>query len=212
MSEGSNSSVLSYVITLGAVAIGWVLGETSGWFKKRYSVRNLKKSLFLEIEDCHSWLLRNQITLEHLIQLAVLKEVGEFGPVEVPTYIYDNHIPQILPHLSRSERISYISIYNLIRSSHKDSIKLRELGQKVNSADFEIKEFSSILEAVFYNTSLAIFQIQYHLDNTSTLNVDKFSAKFTKELEHKITNRVHELCIEAKRIGLAEVHQKYIEN
>lgn len=109
MSEGNGSSILGYVITLGAVALGWFLGETSGWFKKKYSLRNVKKSLYLEIDDCRSWLLRNQITLEHLIQLAVLKVAGDFGPVEVPTFIYDNHIAEILPYLSRSERISFNS-------------------------------------------------------------------------------------------------------
>jgi len=34
MTEDSNSSILSYAVPLGCVALGWVLGLTSGWFKK----------------------------------------------------------------------------------------------------------------------------------------------------------------------------------
>ena len=75
-----------------------------------------------------------------------------------------------------------------------------------------MKEFSGTMEAVYFNTSMAIWQIQYHLDNKSNLDVDKFSNEFGKQLEHKIDGRIQELCIEANRIGLAEVKKKYVED
>lgn len=209
MSESSDSSTINYVITIAAVALGWFLGETTGWLKKRWSIRNLKQSLLLEIEDCLSWLTRNQITLEGLIQLSVHKEIGDFGPVEVPTHIYGTHFPEISPNLTRSERTSYNSIHNLIRSFERDSSKLTELTRACKKDISRISEFSGILEAMYHNVSIAIFQIKFHLDNRNNLNVDNFSDGDSRRFNKQIENRIRELCIEANRIGLEELRRKH---
>jgi hypothetical protein len=209
MSDPTDTGILKYIITLVAVAFGWFLGETTGWLKKRWSVHNLKKSLLLEIEDALGWLRRNQITIEHIIQLVVLNEFIDAGPVQVPTHIYDNHFPEISTHLTRSERVSYNSIYNLIHLCDKDSGRLVDLIRSNQFNNNKRKEFKGVLEAMHHNVYMAISQIQYHLANRKDLDVFKVTDEQTKQIEDEIIRRLHEICSQAKQIGLEEVKQRY---
>jgi hypothetical protein len=199
------------ILALIAVLFGWILGETTSLLKKRWSIRNLKKSLFLEIEDALSWLKRNQITLEYVIQLAVLKEFIDVGPVKVPTHIYDKHFPEISPHLTKSERVSYNSIYNLIHRSYEDMSRLIDLIRADPGDDEKRRELTGILEAIYHNTSMAIYQIQYHLANKENLDINKVTGEHAKQIDDGITRRLHEICSEAIRIGIEEVKRRNYE-
>lgn len=209
MNETTDTNTMNIIIPLMCIVFGWFLGETTSLFKKRWTIWNLKKSLLLEIKDCLSWLLRNQITLEYMIQLTVLGAFVDSGPVEVPTHIFDKHFPEISPHLTRHERTSYNSIYNLIRSSQKDSIRVVELIRNCAKGKTRTSEFSGILEAVYYNTSLAIYQIQYHIDHHKDLNIDKVTGEDAARIDKSIGKRIKDLVIEAKKIGLDEVSRRH---
>ncbi len=209
MSDTVSSNNLGHIITLAAVVFGWILGETTGLLKKRWSVCILKRSLYVEMTDALSWLKRNQITIEHIIQLTVLKEFIDFGPVKVPTHIYDKHFPEISPHLTSSERVSYNSIYNLIHRYHEDSSRLIEL---IRSEDFDktkSKEYMGILEALYYNISMAVYQIQYHIANKDNLDVYSVTGEQANQINDSITNRIHEIRAEAKRLGLEEIKRRH---
>jgi len=209
MSEALSSINLNHIIALAAVVFGWFIGETTGLLKKRWSIRNLKKSLYVEMSDTLSWLKRNQLTIEHIIQLTVLKEFVDFGPVKVPTHIYDKHFPEISPNLTNSERVSYNSIYNLIHRSHDDSLRLIDLIRSENFDKTKSKEYMGILEALYYNISMAVYQIQYHIDNKDDLDVYIVTGEQEKEIDDSIKNRIHEICAEAMRLGLAEIKRKH---
>lgn len=209
MSDTVSSNNLVYIITLAAVVFGWFLGEATALLKKRWSIRILKRSLYVEMTEALSWLKRNQITIEHIIQLTVLKEFIDFGPVKVPTHIYDKHFTEILPHLTNSERVSYNSIYNLIHRYHEDSQRLTKLIRSENFDKAKIKEYMEILEAVYYNISMAIYQIQYHMANKGNLDVYSVTGEQAKQIDDSITNRIHEICAEAKRVGLEEIKRRH---
>ena len=51
MPDNAGSNILSNLITIGAVALGWFLGETTGWLKSKKKTNSLKKALFEEIQD-----------------------------------------------------------------------------------------------------------------------------------------------------------------
>lgn len=209
MSNTVSSINLGHIITLAAVVFGWVLGETTGLLKMRWSLHILKRSLYVEMTEALSWLKRNQITIEHIIQLTVLKEFIDFGPVQVPTHIYDKHFPEISPHLTNSERVSYNSIYNLIHRSHEDSSRLTELIRCENLDKTKSKEYMGILEALYNNISTAIYQIQYHMANKDNLDVYSVTGEQAKQIDNSITNRIHEICAEAKRLGLEEIKRRH---
>jgi hypothetical protein len=206
-----NTSINSAIVALAAVVAGWFLGETTGFLKKWWSVHNLKKSLFVEIEDALGWMKRNKITLEHIIQLTVLKERTEIAPVKVPTHIYDNHFPEISPHLTKSQRVSYNSIYNLMHLSYQDVQRLIELARAQPYDNAKDKEFATILESTYYNVCTAIYQIQYHLANYKHLNVNELTGEHAKQLDNDILNRLNKIISEAKEVGLEELKRRHYE-
>jgi hypothetical protein len=209
MSNPTDTSLLKHLVTLAAIVFGWFLGETTSWFKKRWSIRNLRKSLLLEIEDALDWLKRNQLTIEHIIQLTVLGELIDLGPIKVPTHIYDNYFHEISTHLTRSERVSYNSIYQHIHLSYKDSTRLVELIRSLPFDNNKRKEVAGILDAMYHNVSMAITQIQYHLANRKHLDVSKVSSEQAKQMEDAITAKLHDICSQARQIGLEEVKRRY---
>ena len=165
MAENTGLNIISNLVTLGAVTLGWLLGETTGWFKSKKRINSLKKALFEEIQDASSWLRRNQLTLEEIIQLSTIEYLSEVSPVSVPVHIYDKHFPEISVYLSRSERVSYNSIYHLINISHDQTKKIVVLRMACLRDKSKIREYLETLEAVYHNVSMAIWQIDYHTNH-----------------------------------------------
>ena len=209
MAGNTDHNILGNLVTLGAVALGWILGETTGWLKSKRKVNNLKNALFEEIKDGLSWLERNQLTLEKIIQLIVLNHYAEEAPVPVPTHIYDTHFPEISVHLTRSERISYNSIYNLIRISQEQVNNIVRLRINCISDGSKKKEYSETLEAAYRNVSMAIWQIEYHLHHGSKIDTDRLSGDVAKQIEKKIQERLIKILNEAKKSNVDEIKLNY---
>lgn len=209
MAESTGLNIISSLVTLGAVALGWLLGETTGWFKSKKRITVLKKALFEEIQDASSWLRRNQLTLEEIIQLSTIEYLSEVSPVSVPVHIYDKHFPEISVYLSRSERISYNSIYNLINISYDQIKKIRALRSACLSDKTKIKEYLETLDAAYYNISMAIWQINRHINYGSQINVDNLSGEDAKVIDDEIKEKLIKITNEAKTLSVSEIEKNY---
>lgn len=209
MAENIGLNIISTLVTLGAVALGWLLGETTGWFKSKKRITVLKKALFEEIQDALPLLRRNQLTLEEIIQLATIKYLPEDSPVPVPTHIYGKHFAEISVYLSRSERVSYNSIYNLINAYHDQTKKIAALRMACLSDKTKIKEYLETIEAVYYNASMAIWQINYHIRHGSRINVTSVSDKDAKVIDDEITEKLIKIINEAKTLSVSEIKENY---
>jgi len=211
MAENSGLNIISNLVTLGAVALGWVLGETTGWFKNKQRINNLKKALFEEIQDALSWLKRNQLTLEKTIQLATKEYLSEDGPVSVPTHIYAKHFPEISVYLSRSERVSYNSIYNLINISHDQAKKIEALRMACLRDKTKEREYLETLDAAYHNLSMAIWQINYHVKHGSHIDIERLSGEDAKRIDNDRREKLIKLINEAKTLSVEEIKKNYYE-
>ena len=66
-----------------------------------------------------------------------------------------------------------------------------------------------ILEALYYNISMAVYQIQYHIANKDNLDVYSVTGEQANQINDSITNRIHEIRAEAKRLGLEEIKRRH---
>ena len=96
-----------------------------------------------------------------------------------------------------------------ICSSQKDSTKLIDLIRAHALDKDKTKEISGLVEAVYYNISMAIYQIQYHIDNGDNLNVEKITGELARNINDDINKKLNEICTEAKEIGLEEVNRRH---
>jgi hypothetical protein len=207
MSE--NSSVVSNIITLFAVALGWFLGEATGLIRRHREIVKLKRALIIELKDCLGWLLRNKTTIEYNIRLAVLGQLPDSSPVKIPTHIYEKHFTDITVHLSNSERISFNSIYNLIAFCQYQTEQLVILRTACINDKQRLREFDSILEGMYHNLCLAIYLINYHLQSGKKLDVSKMSDEEQKIMLEKSNDDLQKIIMEAKSLGIKEVKEKY---
>ena len=187
------------LVKLGAIFLGWLLGEGTRWIREYYRIRNLKKALISELQDCRSQLLRNKLTLRYIIQHSFLGEPFDIVPAKIQTHIFDKYFPEISIYLGSSERISLNSIHNLIQRSYIQFDQMKT---------FNIE----LVKATYHNVSNAIVQIKLHLKYRNKLNVFAFDkGDLKKQLDKDVENEFQKMIQEAKEQGLEGVRKKYYE-
>jgi hypothetical protein len=209
LSMSENYSIWTYIITIFAVALGWFLGEATGMIRRRREIKKFKVALVSELEDCLGWLLRNKITIENNIRIVVLHQLPDTNPVKIPTHIYDNYFTEVVTHLSKSERTSFNSIYNLINYSHEQTNQLAKLRIACINDKSRRSEFDEILEGLYHNVCLAIHLIRYHLAYGKKLDLEKMTDEEEKKILKESDDNLGKIIKEAKSLGLEGLKKKY---
>src|SRR2546421_626649 len=99
------------IITLSAVALGWLLGTGTSWFREFWTRRRIRRALLQEIEDLRLMFLEAKTILEEALRITLQTGVYDGLPHQAPNHIYKNHFHVIAPHLSLAERLSFNRIY-----------------------------------------------------------------------------------------------------
>jgi hypothetical protein len=201
------------IVTLLAVVVGAALGVGIDFIRKKLEIRRVKLAIVQELEDSRAWLLRNKLTVEHLIQLSVLKQELNQCPVPVPTQIYANNYASVAIYFNKHERVSINAIHNLIQYADKQSGQLEQLIQESlsNKADEKRDEKTRVLLAGLHsNINLAIIHISNHIAYKKDLNVMGLGGNLEAiDKDEKV--RIQELVAEARQLGsdgLKEKHYK----
>jgi len=185
---------------------GWNLG------KDLYRERKLRRALWTEIEELSPWLLRNQKTLECMIQLSCLEELANNGPVPLPIQVHAEHFPEINITLSRSQRVSVTAIYNLIYRINSDIEKIIELNLKCGGDANLMQEFRRVLDSTYRNSSHALLLIRLHIENQRDLTpitTTSVTDKLMWELQTRNDEELLKLAAEAKMEGAEAIRKKY---
>jgi hypothetical protein len=185
---------------------GWNLG------KDLHRERKLRKALWAEIEELSPWLLRNQKTLECMIQLSCLEELANNGPVPLPIQIHAEHFPEINLALSRPQRVSVTAIYNLIYRINSDIEKIVDLTARCGDDTDLMQEFRRVLDRAYRNSSHALLLIRLHIEHQEDLTAITTTSA-TDELMWQLQTHNDEellkLAAEAKKEGATAIRKKY---
>lgn len=194
---------ITQIVTLLAVVLGALLGVGIDFIRKQIEIRRIKRAIIQELEDCRAWLLRNKLTVEHLIQLSVLKQEMNERPVPVPTHIYTTHYAAVAVRFNKHERVSINSIHNLIRYTDKQAEQLEQLIHESLSSERNEKRDEKIrflLAGLHGNINLAVVQISDHLAYKEDLNLMGLGGNL-EAVDKDQTARIQELVSEARSLG-----------
>jgi hypothetical protein len=95
------------MITLAAVALGWLLGTFTGLFKELWTRRRIRRAMIQEIQDIRFMFLEGKPILEEALRITLQTGIYDGLPHQTPTHIYTNHFHVIAPHLKLGERFSF---------------------------------------------------------------------------------------------------------
>jgi hypothetical protein len=202
---------VSNVITLLAVVVGASLGVGIDLIRKKCETRRIKRAIIQELEDCRAWLLRNKLTVEHLIQLSVIKQEFNNRPVPVPTHVYTDHFASVAIYFNKHERVSINSIHNLIRYADKQAEQLEQLIQESlsNGANEKRDEKIRVLLAGLHgNINLAVVHISNHLAYRENLNVMGLGGNL-EAVDKDEAARIQQLAAEARNLGADGLKAKH---
>ncbi len=207
-----DKEVVSNLVTLLAVCLGWVLGVITSLIKSFFNKRKLKAAIELELQDGAAWVGRNLLTLEHMIALTTIRVLPNFGVVPVPTHLFDKYYVDVSIDFTSSQRISLNSIHNLLSISQQQSDALQEIRQKCILDMKHFKEYRDLLTGIYHNTAMIQAQINYHISQGEKLDVYSLKADDATRIYDQVSDRIGEIITDAKKLDKKSIDQKYFRD
>lgn len=204
-----DKEILTNLITLLAVCLGWVLGEFTSFIKSFLKIRKLKAAIELELKDNAAWVGRNITTLEHMIAVSAIGEIPEFGIVPVPTHLFQKYYVEVAVDLTSSQRISFNSIHNLLNITELQFDNLQAIRQKCIYDTKYFGEYRDLLIGIYQNIAMLHTQINFHITEGSKLDVYALTAEDAKRVNSQIAERTQQIIDDAKKLDRKSIDEKY---
>src|SRR5207247_2309025 len=135
--------MVAALITLGAVFLGWFLGQGATLLREWRSRRRIVKALTEELLDCESYVRRNLINSELLIQAIEVKAFLGFSPILVPQTVFDRYYGDIVMWLTRGERMSFAAIHSRLKQMNG---MCEQIVEKLTRRDTDERALASFAE------------------------------------------------------------------
>jgi hypothetical protein len=160
--------------------------------------------------DCESFIRRNIITSEHLIQIVEVKALAGFAPMAVPQSVFERYYSDVVVRLKRGERVSFSAIHTRIREMNKmaDDIAQRVAVRPPSPQTFEA--LAELLAAFRITAQIAAHMILFHRKAGRKVNPWILKTDEAKALEAKFMAEVLVLRSEAATLGYDGVTKKVV--
>jgi hypothetical protein len=99
---------------LVGVGLGWVLGQSSDWWRQRRRARQYRRAIYVELRDVHSTLKTRILILKVMLQKCLDEGSIEDYPSDIVYPIFKAHFSEVSLQFSESERLGLVHIYSLI--------------------------------------------------------------------------------------------------
>jgi hypothetical protein len=202
--------IVSALITLSAVVLGWFLGQGATLLREWRSRRRILKALTEELLDCESYVRRNLISTELLIQTIEVKAFLGFSPILVPQTVFDRYYGEIVMWLTRGERMSFAAIYARLDQMNG---MCEQIVDKLTKRDTDEKALASFAElaAAFHITArITLEMIVFHRRHGRKINPWSQDTAEAKKMESDFMAEVVKLRVEASQFGYQGVKEKIL--
>jgi hypothetical protein len=198
------------IVTLAAVLLGWLLGEGTSQIREWRKRRRILAALAEELLDCESFIRRNIITSEQLIQIVAVKAFAGFVPVAVPQTVFEKYYPDLVVRLRRGERISFSAIHTRIREMNKMTEDIAAQMAVRSPSEESFERLAELLAAFRITAQIAAHMITFHRASGRRVDPWILKTKEAKEIEAKFMTEVQKLRSEAVALGYDEVTRRIL--
>lgn len=204
------SDLTSAIVTIAAVFIGWLLGEGTSLVRESRTRNRILTALLEELLDCESFIRRNIITSEHLIQIVEGKALAGFAPVAVPQAVFERYYSDVVVRLNRGERVSFSAIHTRIREMNKMAENIAERMAMRPPSPQAFQALAELLAAFRITAQIAAHMIVFHRKAGRQVNPWILKTEEAKALEAKFMAEVQALRSEAANLGYDGVTKKVL--
>jgi hypothetical protein len=198
------------LITLGAVFLGWFLGQGATLLKEWRARRRILKALTEELLDCESYVRRNLINSALLIQAIEVKAFLGFAPILVPQTVFDRYYGDIVVWLTRGERMSFAAIYARLNQMNGMCEQVVDKLTRRDADEKALVSFSELAAAFHITAKVTLEMIIFHRRHGRKINPWSQEAAEAKRMENEFMAEVVKLRTEAARIGYEGVKEKIL--
>lgn len=203
-----SGELTSAIVTIAAVLFGWLLGEGTSQIREWQKRRRVIAALYEELLDCESFIRRNIMTSELLIQIVEVKAFAGFVPVAAPHVVFQKHYPEVVVRLRRGERISFTAIHTRIDEMNKMAKDIATRMSAKSTTDESVESLAELLAAFRITAQVSAQLIVFHHVNGRRVDPWVLNTNEAKEIETKFMAEVQELRSAAAKLGYAGVVEK----
>jgi len=190
------------LISLIAVALGWLLGQGTALAKDWWAARKLRKGLLVELEDIQDQLQRVVMIHSRHLQIFAINGMEPASSLPIHNMFFSQYFKETFSHLNREQRISYQLIHASLESLNQKTDDLTKyLGDfykehrkapnpAVTKAAIDIWGDQVI---AIYKTAMDVrWHIAYHLRHPEAPSFDIMGpmhesyVKFEQELDDEV--------------------------
>jgi hypothetical protein len=207
----ANFTTTGKLIAIGLSVLAFLASQCWDIAKSLYHEYKLRTALRKEIEEACPWLRRNVLTLECMIQLACVEELGNNCPGPIPVQVHAEHYPDIVLKLSSEEKVHVNGIYNTLYGLNKNAATIMELIPQGLEDDSKFRELTRTLDSAYRNSRKALLLINLYVRNNKNLKLLEGSVadSLYQELEQDSDQKLMHLLAEAKLIGEDAIRKNY---
>lgn len=200
----------SALVTLSAVFLGWLLGQGATLLRERRMRRRILKALMEELFDSESYVRRNLINSELLIQTVEVKAFLGFSPILVPQTVFDRYYADIIMWLSRGERMSFSAIYSRLKEMNRMCDQIAGRLSARSTDEESLASFSELAAAFHITARITLEMIMFHRRHGRKVDPWSQDTAEAKKVETDFMTEVATLRAEASRMGYDAVRQKIL--
>lgn len=177
-----SDQIVSNIVTLVAVALGWLLGEATGLIKSWRKTSSIRRALTAELEDMLQWASDVEITVINMARKLARKETPNDILVKIAHPVFSEHFPQVCIDLTTAERLSFIAIHRLVDALHSQYEKLAEARLRAETHWRTGTEFTHLLRDMYVNARFVTYRISWHLERMKRAPDELFLHEGTQQL------------------------------
>jgi hypothetical protein len=149
---------------LVGVTVGWILGQSTEWWRQKRRARQYRAAIYAELRDVHSTIKTRIEILKEVLSTYISKQTVKSFIADVDCRIFQAHFSELSLEFTESERLALVSIYklvehlnfnfSLIRSNwdiqsgivESDAENLRKIVQVAEGSYFNARELDVMIE------------------------------------------------------------------
>lgn len=209
------------IVTLGAVVLGWRLGQLTSLVRWVYSAVALRRGLLQELEDLDAQLGRILLIHARQLQIYSLGGIEPTAALPAPNMYFRYYFGEAFPFLNREQRLSYQLIHSSVDSLNERNSNLMGCLRTVSPEEDSkeggkedrdlLEEWGREVKELYRLAATTRWHIRYHLDNPNCPKLDFYGEVHESYLQNQenIEKTIEEIISKAKNLNRQEFERWY---
>lgn len=101
---------------LAGVSVGWILGQSTEWWRQKRRALLYRKTIYVELRDVHSTIKTRIEIMKHMLRSFLSEGNIKSFIIDIKYPIFQSHFGEVNLQFTESECLALTHIYSLIEA------------------------------------------------------------------------------------------------